>query len=435
MFRIAASAITRRSSAPLCHLRSAASLSQCRFLTKDKDALYDVVPKEDFGEFKEYSVIFTNRSLNLMSEPFQKVMRDLNNLLKNTYNAHKVAIIPGSGTFGMESVARQFASNEHVMVIRNGWFSFRWTEIFDMGGLNTIPRSHTVLMAQPTPTEDPKCMHSHYAPYPIEKVVAKIHEEKPAVLFAPHVETSTGMILPDEYIRQASEAMHEVGGLFVLDCIASGTVWADMKDLGVDVVISAPQKGWTGSACAALVMMSELAADKLAQTEETSFSLSLKRWTAIMDTYEKGGFGYHTTMPTDSLRDFHEISVETMKYGMPELKEAQAKLGTTARSLLDSKGLTSVAAPGFQAPGVLVYYSPEGMENPEMMAKFKSHGLQIAMGVPWRVNEPGGLKTFRIGLFGLDKMENITETVGVMENALDAVLVESGHEVPESKAA
>jgi len=371
-----------------------------------------------------------------MSKPFQQVMRDLNDLLKATYNAHKVAIMPGSGTFGMEAVARQFATDKHVMVIRNGWFSFRWTEIFDMGGpRHAIPSSHTVLKAQPVSPEDPDCPHMHYAPYPIDDVVEKVMEERPAVLFAPHVETSTGMILPDDYIRKAAKAVHDVGGLFVLDCIASGAIWADMKDLGVDAVISAPQKGWTGPACCALVMLSEKATEKMAESQETSFSMSLKRWSAIMDTYEKGGFGYHTTMPTDGLRDFHEISVETLKFGMPELKAAQYKLGADARALLHSRGLTSVAAPGFQAPGVLVYYSPIGQDNPTMMNKFKDHGLQIAMGVPWRIDEPSGLNTFRLGLFGLDKMGDIPKCVGTLETALDAVLTDAGHIIPEKKVA
>lgn len=340
-----------------------------------------------------------------------------------------------SGTFGMEAVARQFATNEHVMVVRNGWFSFRWTEIFDMGGENSIPASHTVLKAQPQETADPECPHVQYAPVPIAELVEKIRKERPAVLFAPHVETSTGIILPDDYIRKASEAMHNIGGLFVLDCIASGTVWADMKNLGVDVVISAPQKGWTGPCCAALVMMSERAATKMQTTTETSFSMSLKRWSAIMDTYEAGGFGYHTTMPTDGLRDFHEISVETLKFGLPELKEAQLKLGKEARAALNNRGLISVAAPGFQAPGVLVYYSPIGTENPVMMNKFKAHGLQIAMGVPWRIDEPDGLKTFRMGLFGLDKLGGIQQAVDVLTAALDPVLAECGHTVPEPKVA
>jgi alanine-glyoxylate transaminase/serine-glyoxylate transaminase/serine-pyruvate transaminase len=339
-----------------------------------------------------------------------------------------------SGTYGMEAVARQFATNEHVMVIRNGWFSFRWTEIFDMGGENTIPSSHTVLKARPVPSADPDSPHMHYAPYPIDEVVEKVRKERPAVLFAPHTETSTGIMLPDDYIRKAAAAVHEVGGLFVLDCVASGTVWADMKDLGIDAIISAPQKGWTGPCCAALVMLSEKAVEKMQTTHETSFSMSLKRWSAIMDTYEGGGFGYHTTMPTDGLRDFHEISVETLKFGLPELKEAQIELGKEARGALDDRGLTSVAAPGFQSPGVLVYYSPTGTENPIMMNRFKDHGLQIAMGVPWRIDEPDGLKTFRMGLFGLDKLGNIQQTVDVLTSALDPVLEECGH-VQESKVA
>ena len=323
----------------------------------------------------------------------------------------------------MEAVARQFATGEHVMVIRNGWFSFRWTEIFDMGGDNSIPRSHTVLKAKPVKAANGSD-HYHYAPHPIDDVVQKIKDERPAVLFAPHVETSTGMMLSDDYIKKAAAAVHEVGGLFVLDCIASGTVWADMKDLGVDIVISAPQKGWTGPACAALVMMSEKAVERMPLTQEASFSMSLKRWTAIMDTYAKGGFGYHTTMPTDALRDFHEISVETIRFGIPQLKEGQIQLGKAARDAMEARGLTSVAAPGFQAPGVLVYYSPSNVDNPVMMQRFKEQGLQIAMGVPWRIDEPEGLKTFRIGLFGLDKIGNIEKTVGVMETALDAVLSE-----------
>lgn len=384
--------------------------------------MYDVIPKRDFGAFKEFSVIHTDRSLNLMSEPFQRVMRDLNKLLKVTYNADKVIIIPGSGTFGMEAVARQFATDEHVMVIRNGWFSFRWTEIFDMGGDHgRIPKSHTVLKAQPLVAVDGSA-HNQYQPFPIDQVVAKIKEERPAAIFMPHVETSTGMILPDDYIRKVARAIHDVGGLLVLDCIASGTVWIDMKDLEVDVLISAPQKGWTGPPCAALVQLSQKAVEIMHTKQETSFSMSLKRWGAIMDTYEKGGFGYHTTMPTDALRDFHEISVETLKFGLPELKQAQLTLGQKARAAMDARGLTSVAAPGFQAPGVLVYFSPTGTENPVMMTEFKQQGLQIAMGVPWRIDEPDGLKTFRIGLFGLDKLGNIERTVSTMETALDNVL-------------
>lgn len=401
--------------------------------TKDKhsDLSYDVIPKEDFGEFKEYSVIHTNRSLNLMSDPFQRVMRDLNALLKTTYNADKIAIIPGSGTFGMEAVARQFATDEHVMVVRNGWFSYRWTEIFEMG---RIPKSHTVLKARPVDSSVGQKLYQ-YSPYPVDDVVAKIYEERPTVLFCAHVETSTGMILPDDYIRKISKAMHDIGGLLVLDCIASGTIWADMKCLGADIVISAPQKGWTGPCCAALVMMSERASQELETTKETSFALSLKRWSAIMDTYEAGGFGYHTTMPTDALRDFHEISVETLKVGLPQLKEKQYELGEAARVALEERGLTSVSAPGYQAPGVLVYHSPLEIENPEMMKKFKKNNLQIAMGVPWKLDEPEGIKTFRVGLFGLDKLDDVHGTVNTLTSALDSILAQIDHNIRSSEVA
>lgn len=328
----------------------------------------------------------------------------------------------------MEAVARQFAANQHVMVLRNGWFSYRWTEILEMGGGLGQGSTHTVCKA--VPVTSPDSAHTHYRPMPVEQVCELIAQEKPSVFFCPHVETSTGMMLPDTYIRQIAQAVHDVNGLFVLDCIASGTVWVDMQQTGVDVLISAPQKGWTGSPCAALVMMSERAVDRMASqapNSESSFSLSLKRWSAIMDAYEKGGFAYHTTMPTDALRDFHEVTVETVNIGLWALKEKQLKMGWKARAILDSKGLTSVAAPGFQAPGVLVYYSPASTDNPGMMKAFHQQGLQIAMGVPWKIDEPAGLKTFRIGLFGLDKLCNIDETLSAMESALDAVLEQTGH--------
>lgn len=392
---------------------------------------YGIISKDDFGEFNEYSVIHTNRSLNLMSDPFKRVMRDLNALLKTTYNASKVAIIPGSGTFGMEAVARQFATDEHVMVIRNGWFSYRWTEIFDMG---RIPKTHVVLKAKPVDLLVDQ-HHYQYAPCPIDEVVSKIYEEQPATLFCAHVETSTGMILSDDYIRKVSAAMHDIGGLLVLDCIASGTIWADMKDLGADVIISAPQKGWSGPSCAALVMMSERAQLKMAMTKETSFAISLKRWSAIMDSYENGGFGYHTTMPTDALRDFHEISVEMLNVGLQQLKKDQYDLGERARAALETRGLTSVAAPGCQAPGVLVYHSPSDIENPEMLDKFKKNKLQIAMGVPWKLDEPSGMKTFRLGLFGLDKLRDISGTVDTLTSALDPILEEAGDDIHQSKIA
>jgi len=321
----------------------------------------------------------------------------------------------------MEAAARQFGTGKKCMVVRNGWFSFRWTEIFEFGD---IPSEAIIHKAKPPETE-PENGNRSYAPIPIEELVENIRSEKPDVLFAPHVETSTGIILPDDYIKKAADAMHEHGGLFVLDCVASGTVWADMEKLGHDVVITAPQKGWTGPACAALVMLSKRAAKVMEEGDfGTSFSMSLKKWSAIMDAYEGGGFGYHTTMPTDALRDYHEISVESMKFGMDKLNDAQIELGKRARALFESRGLKSVAAPGYDAPGVLVFYSPEGISNLKMLNRFKEQGLQIAMGVPWRIDEPEGLATFRIGLFGLDKMGDIDATLKTMETAIDNIFAE-----------
>lgn len=373
-----------------------------------------------------------------MSPPFGTVMRDLNHLLQTTYQCASVALIPGSGTYGMEAVGRQFATDEHVLILRNGWFSYRWTEIFDLGN---IPKSSTVLNARPvvvdddtdTPERDdnhePAPLLPQYAPCPIDEVVTTIYAERPKVLFCAHVETSTGMLLPDDYVRKIATAMHDVGGLLVVDCIASGTVWLDMAALGVDVVISAPQKGWTGPCCCAMIMLSELAKqtmDEQAPNKETSYSLSLRKWSTVMEKYEAEGYMYHTTMPTDALRDFHEISVETLHVGLPELKQAQHELGRKARDALEERDLVSVAAPGFQAPGVLVYYSPsQEVENVALMHAFQSPeagSLQIAMGVPWALDEPAGLKTFRLGLFGLDKLQHIDQTVTTLTTAVDSVI-------------
>jgi len=371
------------------------------------------------GPYREYSVIYTDRALNLMSPPFQQVMRDLNDILKKTYQAHKVAIIPGSGTFGMEAVARQFATNEHVLVIRNGFFSYRWTQILDMGN---IPASHSVCKAQVV-TEQ-----YQYGPPDVDTVVVpKIHEEKPAVVFLPHVETSTGMIVSNEYIQTIAQAIHQVGGLLVLDCIASGTVWINMQELGVDVLISAPQKGWSGPACCAMVMLSEKATMKMNETTETSFSLSLTKWCGIMDKYEGGAFAYHTTMPTDALREFHNVAIEMNNIGMESLCEAQKELGRKARQALQQRGLVSVAADGFDAPGVLVYYTPcapHHITSAVVSQRFKDQGLQIATGVPWQIDEPDNVQSFRIGLFGLDKLLRVDETVRILQDALDQVLAE-----------
>ena len=361
----------------------------------------------------EYSVVYTDRSLNHMSQSFQGVMRDISSTLKEVYNAKAAVVVPGSGTYGMESVARQFATNEKCLVIRNGWFSYRWTQIFDMGN---IPSEHIVMKAQQAADETT----SPFAPAAIEEVVATIKAEKPAVVFAPHVETSAGLILPDEYIKTVGEAVHSVGGLFVLDCIASGTIWVDMEENNVDVLISAPQKGWSGPPCAGLVMMSDAALAKLESTTSNSFAMNLKQWHQIMQAYEGGAHAYHATMPTDALRRFRDIMVETREYGFDKLKEAQYELGEKVRALLASKGVVSVAAEGFGAPGVVVSYTQDG--EIQTGKKFGAVGMQIAAGVPLQCDEREDYKTFRLGLFGLDKLQNVDRTVASLETALNEVL-------------
>ena len=333
-------------------------------------------------------------------------------MLKTVYHAKSAVLVPGSGTFGMEAVARQFAGGKHVLVIRNGWFSYRWTQIFDMGG---IPASHTVMKARRTGTGK----QSPWTPAPIAEVVAKIAAEKPAVVFAPHVETAAGMILPDDYLRAVSDAVHAVGGLFVLDCIASGAMWVDMKATGVDVLVSAPQKGWSSSPCCAMVMLSERARAAIDGTTSTSFSVDLKKWMQIMEAYENGGHAYHATMPTDALTRLAEVMLETEAYGFERVKNEQQQLGTKVRALFESRGIASVAAEGFKAPGVVVSYT----EDAELQSskKFLAEGLQTAAGVPLQCDEPADFATFRIGLFGLEKWHNVDRTVAQLAAALDRV--------------
>lgn len=360
----------------------------------------------------EFSVVFTDRSLNHMSAAFQQVMRDISEGLCDVYKADAVAVVPGGGTYGMEAVARQFATGKRVMVIRNGFFSYRWSQIFEMG---SIPAEETVMMARRT-GNDPQ---APFAPCPIDEVVAKIAEEKPDVVFAPHVETSAGIILPDDYIKAVTEAVHAHGGLFVLDCIASGTIWADMRALGVDVLISAPQKGWSAQPSAGLVMMNETALAAAKATTSTSFAIDLGKWIAIMEAYTNGGHAYHATMPTDALRAFRDALFETRDYGFERLKEAQWEQGRRVRALLAERGFKSVAAPGFEAPGVVVVYT----DNAEFQTgkAFLSQGVQIAAGVPLMVGEGDDYKSFRLGLFGLDKLYDVDASVARLETALDAV--------------
>jgi len=362
----------------------------------------------------EYSVVYTDRALNHMSKAFQQVMNDLSSDLKSVYNADAVVIVPGSGTYGMEAVARQLANDEDCLIIRNGWFSYRWTQILEKG---KIAKSSTVLTANRADnSESPK----PFAPVDIDVAVAKIKEEKPAVVFAPHVETSSGIILSDDYIKALSEAVHSVGGLLVIDCIASGCVWLDMKALGIDVLISAPQKGWSSTPGAGLVMLSDTAVKKVDSTESDSFSIDLKQWLNIMRAYENGGHAYHATMPTDSLRQFRDAVNEAKAIGFDKLCDAQWTLGRRIREVLEAKGVESVAAEGFKAPGVVVSYTDR--DDMHKGRAFAEIGVQIAAGVPLKVGEPDNFKTFRLGLFGLDKLTDIDGTVARFETALDKVL-------------
>ncbi len=361
----------------------------------------------------EYSVVHTDRALNHMSQTFQQVMRDLSSSLKDVYQAEAVVIVPGSGTFGMEAVARQFATDKKCLVIRNGWFSYRWTQIFEMG---QIPSHHTVCKAR----QVGEGITAPFFPAPLEEVIAVIKEEKPDLVFAPHVETSAGMILPDPYIKAVANAVHEHGGMMVLDCIASGTIWINMKELGVDVLVSAPQKGWSGSPCAGLVMLSAGALTKLDETSSTSFACDLKKWHQIMQAYENGGHAYHATMPTDALTKFRKVVQETEYFGFAKAKESQYELGRRIRALLTANGFSSVAAEGFQAPGVVVSYTTDPQIHTGK--KFMEHGLQIAKGVPLQCGESEDFQTFRIGLFGLDKLEHIDRTVELFERALSEIV-------------
>ena len=368
--------------------------------------LHDVDP----DGLLEYSVVFTDRSLNHMSRSFQQVMIDISDTLSQVYKAHTVVIVPGGGTFAMEATARQFATGEKCLVIRNGWFSFRWTQIFDMGN---IPAQSIVLKARLIDAGK----HSPFIPTPIEEVVQAIRSEEPSVVFAPHVETSSGMMLPEDYIRAVADAVHAVGGIFVLDCIASGAIWVDMQASGVDVLLSAPQKGWSGSPCSGLVLLSGLARERMDSTSSTSFACDLGKWLEIMQAYENGGHAYHATLPTDALKVFRDAMLETVQYGLEKVREDQEELGDKVRKLLESRGIRSVAAPGFQAPGVIVSYS----DDPATTSKFLEAGIQIAAGVPLRCDEPEDFKSFRIGLFGLDKLHHIDRTVGALRKALDQV--------------
>ena len=372
-----------------------------------------LLPGVDPDGLLEYSVVYTDRALTHMSQSFQHVMNDVSAMLKDTYNARCAAIVPGSGTFGMEAVARQFANGRRCLVIRNGFFSYRWSQILEMG---RISDNVAVLQARPASDATP----APFAPAPIEAVEQAIAEQKPEVVFAPHVETSAGMVLPEDYLRRLASAVRAEGGLFVLDCIASGAAWIDMTDIGVDVLVSAPQKGWSGTPCCGLVMLGERARNIVHDTTSTSFACDLGKWLQIMEAYEAGGHAYHATMPTDGIRTLRQVMLETRDMGLDKAQQAQWELGTRVRELLASRGFASVAADGFGAPGVVVSYT----DDPDIKsgAKFAQSGLQIAAGVPLMCDEPQDFSTFRIGLFGLDKLQNVDRTANSLRTALDKLI-------------
>jgi len=369
-----------------------------------------LLPDVDPDGLLEYSVVYTDRALNHMSKKFQRVMRDVSATLKEAYGAQSALVVPGSGSFGMEAVARQFATGRKCLVVRNGWFSYRWSQIFEMGA---IPAETVVVKARALRPG----AQAPFAPPPIEEVVATIERERPAIVFAPHVETSSGILLPDDYLRALSAATHATGGLFVLDCIASGALWVDMRALGVDVLVSAPQKGWSGPACCAFVALGAEARERIESTRSTSFSCDLRKWLQIMETYENGGHAYHATLPTDSLVHVRDAMHATQRFGFEAARRAQSRLGEEVRAMLARGGFPSVAAQGFEAPGVVVAYTDD--EGIHTGRKLLDAGLQIAAGVPLAVDEPAEFRTFRIGLFGLDKLANVDRTVSTLAQAFE----------------
>jgi aspartate aminotransferase-like enzyme len=373
------------------------------------------LPRDDVdrGGLLEYSVVFTDRSLNHMSKRFVAVMQDVVDVLRTTYTAQTVAVVPGGGTYAMEAVARQLATGRRCLVVRNGLFSYRWSQIFEAG---SIPAETTVCCARAVSDE----RQSPWEPPPVEEVVGAIERDRPEVVFAAHVETAAGLQLPDDYLRAVAQATHRVGGLLVLDCIASGALWVDMTDLEVDVLLSAPQKGWSGSPCAGFVMLGEAGRAAVASTTSTSFAADLGTWLNITEAYLEGKTPYHATMPTDALAHDAELMVQTRDAGLDGLRRAQIELGTRVRTALADRGFPSVAAEGFGAPSVVVAFT----DDPEIRsgAKFRQAGVQVAAGVPLRCGERDDFSSFRIGLFGLDKLTDVDGAVKRLEAHLDQLV-------------
>ena len=372
-----------------------------------------LLPNIDPDGLLEYSVVYTDRSLNHMSNSFQSVMNEVSASLKKVYSAEAVVLVPGGGTYAMEAVARQFATDKSCLVLRNGWFSYRWSQILEMGD---IPSEQVVLKASKISDGS----QAPFAPVDVNEVVNQIKSQKPTMVFAPHVETSAGIILPDEYIQTVAEAVHSVGGMFVLDCIASGAIWVDMEKLGVDILVSAPQKGWSASPSFGMVMLSSNASKKIHETQSTSYSCDLLKWLQIMQAYENGGHAYHATMPTDAIKHFRDTINETAEFGFDIARQRQQELGDRVRGLLGKYNFISVAADGFLAPGVVVSYTSD--KEIHNGAKFKDMGMQIAAGVPLKCDEGDDYQTFRLGLFGLDKLKDVDAAVDRLEVAFKQLM-------------
>lgn len=358
----------------------------------------------------EYSVVFTDRSLNHMSARFTTVMQEIRDILIETYDAETVAVVPGGGSYAMEAVARQLVTGKRTLIVRNGLFSFRWSQIIDTG---RITDDVTVLKARQTGDEPT----APWIPAPIEDVTAAIRRERPEVVIAPHVETAAGIQLTDSYITAMADAAHEVGALVVLDCVASGASWVSMTDTGVDVLVSAPQKGWSGTPCAGYVMLSPAGRDAVKRTTSTSFAVDLKKWLFITDEYGEGRTPYHATLPTDGLAHNAALMAEARDRGLENLRAAQIDLGTKVRALLEERGISPICTGEFAAPSVVVAYT----DDPDVKsgAKFKQAGVQVAGGVPLQCGEPESFSTFRLGLFGLDKLGDVDGTVDRLRTALD----------------
>ncbi|MFH4355460.1 MAG: aminotransferase class V-fold PLP-dependent enzyme [Neisseriaceae bacterium] len=360
----------------------------------------------------EFSVVYTNRALNHMSRAFQEVLRDLSCGLKEVYHAQHVAIVPGNGTTGMEAVVRQLAKGKKCLCLRNGFFNFRWSQILN---LSQLCSAEVVIKAQSVSAVH----YSAYVPATLEEVIKRIREERPNLVFATHVETSSGIRLTEAYIKEVARVTHEVGGWLIVDSIASGATWLDMQELNIDLLLTAPQKCWASTPCCALIMVNGAMRQYIDQTQSDSFALDLKKWFETMEVYERGGFAYYATMPTDSLKQLRDSMAEAKKLGLKNLKIQQEVLGREVRKLLKMRGFSLVADDAFAAWSIVVAYTDD--LNIHSGKKWAEVGVQISSGVPLQCDEPSDFTTFRIGLLGWDKLNSVASTVAELEQAIGRI--------------